>query len=210
MKKVYLFLATFMTGLCLSVALHAETLHFDVTRDGSPIGHHIFTFSGDDNERHVDVSTRLKVKALFVTVFRYEHDRKEVWKKGKLVSLKSKTHNDGSDETLNVTREGHEFQMVNHKGIGQNIDATTTLPVTLWTSKITDLTSLFSALDGRNYQVAFEKVGTDTVSINYTKVHTTHYKMTGDLERDLWYDDQNRLVKVAFMKNGSKIIYIRK
>lgn len=186
----------------------AKQLSFDVLRNGDKIGTHVFNISQKANETIVTVRTRLKVTAVFVTVFRYEHDRKEVWKDGKLITFTSKTHNDGDDLTLSVKNTGNAFMAIDQDGKQSSL-ANTALPVTLWYNKIVNGNQLFSALDAVIYSVSSRKVGNETIQIGSKRYQTTKYTMTGQLNRHLWYDQNGDLVKIQFDKDGSDIVYIR-
>ena len=53
-------------------------------------------------------------------------------------------------------------------------------------------------------------IGTEEVLTTSGKIiNAKHYAVTGDLERELWFDQANRLVHVLFKgQDGSSIEYI--
>jgi len=77
-----------------------EDLSFEVWRDGESIGTHALRFTRDGDRLFVDIEVALAVKVLFVTAYRYEQQRREVWKDGRLVAFRSKTHDDGTDYVI--------------------------------------------------------------------------------------------------------------
>lgn len=207
MKKFFLS-TVFLTFLLTSYYVEAKDLSFNVLRDGDKIGTHVFSISQNADQTRVKVRTRMKVKAAFITVFRYEHDRTEVWENGQLVSFDSVTHNDGDDLKLKVTRAGSALTVTDQDGRTKNIE-TSDLPVTFWNKGIMDKERLFSALDGNFYKISTREVGESVISINGKKYQAVHYKMFGSLERDLWYDKNGQLLKIKFRRRGSDIEYVR-
>ncbi|MEL0144514.1 MAG: DUF6134 family protein, partial [Alphaproteobacteria bacterium] len=51
------------------------------------------------------------------------------------------------------------------------------------------------------------EVGREDISAPGGLVPTKRYKMTGDLEIDLWYDDNGILAGLAFRARGSDVTY---
>src|SRR3546814_12899986 len=52
-------------------------------------------------------------------------------------------------------------------------------------------------------------LGPDTVFVKGSKEAAHHYAITGDLQRELWYDSNHVLVRVRFKaKDGSTIEYM--
>ena len=51
--------------------------------------------SGED--LMVEAENQIKVKVLFITAFRFEADRTELWRDGRLVAYRSQSHDGGTD-----------------------------------------------------------------------------------------------------------------
>lgn len=189
-------------------AADPQDLSLTVLRDGDPIGTQKYSFSKDGDKVMVNSSMHTQVKKLGITVYRHDFDGQEVWQNGQLVSFKSKTHDNGDDWDLAMQKQGDALQ-VNCNG------QTTTVPadamiVSLWNKDVLQKNELLSSLNGKPYKnLAVRDAGQEMITIKGQSVPAQHYVMTGDLERDLWYDQDGRLLKVAFDKNGSKIEYVR-
>lgn len=185
-----------------------KNLYFDVFRNGDKIGYHRFSFNQTNSDLNVNVKTNITVDIAFITVFRYEHERSEKWKDNSLISFAAKTHDDGTDKSLNVTKKGSllEFKSHSKKWTSSPSD----LPVTFWNIDILKKNTLFSVKDGKNYSVSVKNAGSQKLNLNGNSIDTTLYEMRGELNRDLWYDTNNQLVKISFTKDDSKIDYIRK
>jgi len=54
-------------------------------------------------------------------------------------------------------------------------------------------------------------LGMENVPVKGGQVTAHHYRLSGGLDRDLWYDGQGNLARVAFKADdGSTVTYIRK
>jgi hypothetical protein len=184
-------------------------LNYWVVRDGSPIGTHSVKFSGDDKNLTVDIATDVKVKVAFVTVYKFIHQGHEVWQDGQLVSLASKTDDDGTPHDLSITRKGDKYQAVDR---GKKLEANANLlPASLWHPKTVESahSALVNTLDGTKMAIDAVLKGEDEVKGLGGTVLAKHYQLSGELERELWFDPSGILVKVRFKgKDGSDIQYI--
>ena len=193
-------LALVFGGLLLAGSANAVTvpssgvLAFDVMREGNDIGDHRYTFLENGKALSVQVETDVAVKLplIGVTVFRFEHESHETWRDGRLSALRSKTNDDG---------EEHQVDLANAQGF----------PASLWNDAILGQTVLLNMVDGRSMKASVVDVGPETVQAKGKAVPAHHYRLSGDLERELWYDASGMLVKVAFTADdGSHIEYTLK
>ena len=66
-------------------------LNFSVMRKGDKIGSHRMVFTHSNDKTSVNITTRIKVKVLFVTAYHFEHNSRETWQGDQMTSLWSKT-----------------------------------------------------------------------------------------------------------------------
>jgi hypothetical protein len=71
-------------------------LRFRALWKGSSIGEHRVAFGTNGDRLVVNTHIDIAVRVLFFTVFRLKHDAQEIWQSGRLVSVKSTTHRDGT------------------------------------------------------------------------------------------------------------------
>ncbi|MFV1743662.1 MULTISPECIES: DUF6134 family protein [unclassified Phaeobacter] len=169
-------------------------LSFDVVRKGKDIGDHTYSFSGAGNSFTVTVATDIAVKIPLIrtTAYSFQHASVEQWKGGKLQNISSKTNDDG---------EPHQLKSANNG----------TLPASLWNDDIVRSQQLMNTIDGKIMKVRVADLGNETVMTKRGAVAVHHYRMSGDLARDLWYDADGNLAQVAFKADdGSTVMYIRK
>ena len=181
-------------------------LDFAVIRGDEQIGGHEMLFRQEGDALSVDVRTRIAVKVLFVTAYRFEHDGQELWRGGRLVRLDSKTDDDGTKHELHA-QAGAAGLEVSADGRHETVDAGI-LPASLWNEGVLRAGKLLNTLDGRAMAVTVEDLGAETVSVRGKPVAARHYRISGELERDVWYDANSVLAQVRFHgKDGSEILY---
>ena len=182
-------------------------LDFAVFRNGDKIGQHDLTFHDKDGNLAVDINTKIAVKVAFITAYRFEHEGHEIWHGDRLIRLWSKTNDDGTHHVLDaeVDKSGLEIHADGH-------DATAPaaiIPASLWNDGILRGGRILNTLDGSRMAVQVADLGPDTVFVKGQKETATHYSITGDLQRELWYDANHILVKIRFKaKDGSTIEYM--
>lgn len=186
-------------------------LEFTVLRDGDEVGSHVIRFHDAAGEVKVEVKTQVNVKLPFIglSVYHFDHEGHEVWRDGALVSLESATDDDGEAKAVTVRREGDVLR-VDSRGT-QHASSGQLLPASLWHPDIVRHSVLLNTLDGHEMQVVITEQGTDEVQVRGQTVSARHVVVSGGLNRELWYDADGVLVKVAFAaKDDSQIEYVLK
>ena len=203
--------ALFLSAARLANAALPESgkLDFTVLRGGSEIGTHRLEFSRQGDELKVDIGTDIAVKMLGIAVYRFEHEGHETWRDGQLVSLESKTNDDGTPHHLAVNAA--DGKLVVNGDARQGDENPDVIPASLWNEDLVKQNALLNTLDGSSMDVTVREVGPETVEVNGEPVTATHYSVTGKLERELWYDAAGVLVQVKFAgSDGSEISYVLK
>lgn len=182
-------------------------LDFTVLRNGEKIGRHDMSFSVDGDALKVDIKTDIAVKVLFVTAYRFEHEGHEIWQNGRLVRLWSQTNDDGKHHTLDATATDVALAVV---GDGNRTDAPVgIIPASLWNEGILSGGTVLNTLDGQPMAVQIQNMGQEAVDVRGKSTPANHFVVTGGLERELWFDAQNVLVKVRFKgEDSSDIEYV--
>jgi hypothetical protein len=183
-------------------------LDFTVVRDGSDIGTHRITFRRQNERIDVDVVTRIAVKVAFVTVYRFEHDGHEAWQDGRLMSMETKTHDDGKDHLLKVVRNGNGSYRATADGKSFDADGAA-VPASLWNPEFVKSGKLMNSLVGTPLRIAVAYKGEEAIPVHGRDVKAKHFSMTGEFERELWYDDHWVLVHMELKgKDGSRVKYV--
>jgi hypothetical protein len=202
-----------VTGFCLAgiarPATAEDPMVFDVLRDGNKIGEHRLVFERENSTLKVSVETAMTVKFAFLTVFRYEHKRIERWRDGELESLAGMTNDDGTEYEISIVRkEGHYSRTVN----GAEEELTGPVVVdSLWSKDRLSAGKLFSADSDSVYRVRSDLMGRETIEASGGPVEAEHYKLSGELDRDLWYGPTGELLKIKYESaEGETFEFVRR
>ncbi|MEP3299760.1 MAG: DUF6134 family protein [Pseudoruegeria sp.] len=188
------FAAASFTSAASANVPDSGTLQFDVVRKGKDIGDISYVFQGPTANVKVQINTNVAVKVplLGTKLYRFEQASIEHWQSGQLSSVKSKTNDNGDPHKMSS-------------------GATNLIPASLWNAKIVTQSRLLNTIDGSIMDVQFSNLGSETVLAQGQNIQATHYRMSGDLKRDLWFDDKGVLVRVKFKaEDGTDVTYIRK
>lgn len=180
---------------------------FKVFRDGEPLGHHRVAFRRKAKDLHVEIDIQLEVKFAFLTVFRYHHTNHEVWRDGHLVAIETKTDNDGESYWLSgrATEAGFEVE-----GSGGSFVAPAdVMPTSYWNPQTVNKSRLLDTQRGRLIDVDIVPAGSEIVVVEGRPANTQRYRMTGDLELDLWYAADGEWAKISFEARGAEVVYAR-
>lgn len=187
-------------------AASTQTLSYKVLKEGEPVGKETVSLTQEGDRLMVEVATETRVKVLFLD-FHYNHHRTETWVQGHLERMVADTDDDGAVHHLEIQRTAGAVKVtVDGKGLDLPPGA---LPLTLWGKAPLDRPSLYSIIDAEPYKVSTQDLGAESLSVAGRQVTAEHYRMAGDVERDLWYGPDGYLVKVAFQRRGYPIQFVR-
>ncbi len=203
-----------MLGLLAGPAAAAEmavaeglVLDYRVLRDGAPIGRHRVRFDRAGEALVVATRIRITYELLFVTLYRFELDAREMWRDGRLVGLEAEVNDDGARRTVRAAPSAGGLA-VTAAGRAWTAPATVA-PSSLWHRDMVPTPVLVDLRTGARLAVNFTEVGEATVTARGRPVEAVHYRVAGDLERELWYDGRGMLVRTRFEgADGSEIVYV--
>ncbi|HXP98353.1 MAG TPA: DUF6134 family protein [Telmatospirillum sp.] len=197
-----------LPGIAQATPSPAEThLDFTVLKNGSPIGHHWIDLIRNGDNETVSIKTNILVRMAYVPVYRFEHTGSEVWQHGHLVSLRSQTNDDGEEHSLVVGAKNDHIE-IDGDGLRSQADSGI-IPASLWNHDLVTQGVLLNTLTGKQMPVRVDTLGEEPVSAHGTETRALHYRVTGELQRDLWYDRSGTLVQVKFKaKDASDILYV--
>ncbi|AEO47829.1 hypothetical protein F11_06795 [Rhodospirillum rubrum F11] len=183
-----------------------RALVYEIRANDSPIGRETVTLRRQGGETRVVVETLSDTRILFVSVH-YDHHREELWRNGALVSVTTRTNDDGTRHSLSVVDQGGGRQVtVDGKPADLPTDA---LPLTLWTRAVVAGRPLYSVIDAELYSVASQAKGKETVVIAGAAIDAERFSLKGDIDRELWYDGEGLLLRATFSRRSFPIEFIR-
>lgn len=200
--------ATFAHAAFAGVAFadHAREYNFTVLRNGNPIGYHRVTLNPEGDRLEVEAKTELTLKWGPITIFRFDHERREVWEGTQLLDLASKTNDNGKNYEIAIKPDGEGYIRTVNGRIDKFDDSTKVL--SLRDKSTLKNGNFISPVEDKIFSIDFEYVGKDNLWIGDEEADVEYYKITGEIERQLWYDALGHVVKVQFKRLGSDIQYI--
>ncbi|NIA71297.1 hypothetical protein HBA54_22105 [Pelagibius litoralis] len=181
---------------------------FLVLRHGNVIGEHRFDFSRRNGDFVVEVAIDIAVDLLGITLFRFTHRAEEVWRDGWLQSLITATDDDGTLWRVKSERSGGVLRgTVND--VAFDVSGFV-VPASLWHRDTPKTQVLFGTIDGRTKVVKAENLGEETLSVAGQARQTRHFRLTGEIERDVWYGADCDIAKVTFPARDGSLITLER
>jgi hypothetical protein len=197
--------ATFL--LLVATPLHAETVDFQVLRNGSQIGTHIMSFARNGDDINVSVAIDIDFKFAFITLYRFVHEGHELWRQGRLVSMDTVTNDDGTKHRVSVRADGETYQIAVD---GRNFVTPRIALGSLWRADYPADGTMLDTVDGSLLKVRSRHIGEEKIATADGEVSAQHYEIRGDLVRDIWFDAKGSLLRLLFpADDGSQIEYRR-
>ena len=202
-KSIYHLVILVCVGF--NVSLKAEqwpsgTFEYDVDHDRyGNIGVHTVTLKQRANVLVVEAKSRVKVDVLFWS-YRFEADQKEVWNNGRLIEYKSSTRDDlnKKGETLVVTARAAGDKLI-IKGPNGRVEAPGNIYSSHpWNPDIVQQSVLMEAKTGELKSVGIESSAVEELYVADKHVKARKYIMTGELQRELWYDQSGKCIQTRF------------
>jgi hypothetical protein len=139
---------------------------------------------------------------------RYRYHGSEVWKDGRLLRLDSTSSDDRKQTTVSAAAEGDGARVV--------VDGQArVIPGPVWVTtywrlpaaEVRGLTqTLLDADNGHDLRGKLERVGSGQVVVAGQPLSCMRYRLLGDVQVDLWYDAQDRLVRQEWGQDGHRVV----
>lgn len=210
-------LKRFLTAISIAFSLFSlpaaparaqKPVTLTVMRKGEDIGTQSIRFDRQGDTLKVSLTTRIAVKVLFVTAYKFTFDGAETWKDGKLVALDDRTNDNGERHDVHVEQKNGKL-MLTADGTSREISADT-IPGSWWNSKLADRKELLDVFTGKIEPVSIRKLGREKVKVGGGEVMADHYEVTGGLQRNLWFTPDGTVVRQTVVKKGDLIEYVTK
>lgn len=177
---------------------------YDVLRKGKKIGSHRIQFARSDLGLSVTAKTKMKVKLLFVTVYKYEYVSEEVWCGDSLLGVQSRVNDNGSRSETLLRRDGSTY--VVQKGDQTYTVGSDFFPTNHWNKNVIGARRLFNTITGELDTVSYSVAGSKTMDTKLGTKTVTQYSVGGDLPLQSFYDRSGNWSGMAFEhKDGSTI-----
>lgn len=187
----------------------ATSLQFRVELDGRPIGEHRFELRQAGGTQEVVSTAEFTVRILFVDLYRYRHTATERWRNGCLVSLESRTDDNGEIGAVAAHRSGEGLAVTAtgtrdwHGGCVRSF--------AYWNPDLLEDGHLLNSQTGEYVPVRVDSLGESSIAVRGRAEPARHYRIVGEgLEIDLWYGrDQEWLALESRTPHGRRLRYER-
>lgn len=129
--------------------------NFDVYLDDKEIGFHTFELDRVDDALVLHSEAVFKVKVLFLTAFRYEHNNREVWRDGCLRSIEARTDANGKEFNVKGVVDDGGFLLESADGRAPIDDCVATFAY--WDRDLLERDRLLNSQTGEYLDVEFEE-----------------------------------------------------
>lgn len=197
------------SAVAISMGIFSDReLAYTVTRNGTPIGSHVYTFNRDGERVRVDIRTDIDFRLLSVPIYRFKHESHEVWVGDRLIRMVSKTNDNGDPVKIEVRADGAILKVENRQE-SVNVDADA-IPASLWNREVVDRERLLNTVNGEVMTTKVTDLGEETLTTAGESITARRFRLSGDYNRDLWYDIRDgKLVRVRFeAADGSEVEYV--
>lgn len=193
-----------------TASLYAKSTSYRIMRKGKRIGKHSIQIEKSTTEGTeeftVAVNSRIKVTILKVPVFSFNYQATEVWQDGMLQKVEAETTENSTKTVVSAVRQGAEFVLTQN----QKRETVSGLEHASnhWNPAVLRSTSLFNTLTGKRNSVQVELLGVSRLDLPAGSIEATHFRYTGNLQAEVWYDNNGRWVQLKFEgDDGSVILY---
>lgn len=171
------------------------------------IGTHSLTFSLEGEDLIVAVNVRIRVKVLFITAHSLAANRRETWRDGRLVAYRSNTVENNRPTDVAAHEEGGQFVIEGPKG---RVEAHgPVFPTNPWNPDIVNARQLMETRTGELLRVSVAPAGEEEVAVAGKAVKARKYLISGDMDRELWFDGNGNLLQFRFVRDGATLTFTR-
>ena len=192
-----------------AISSEAVNRRFSIYYKDARIGAHTVTHSAAGDGAGVRIATTIEmtVKVLFFTAFAFAHQSEEIWRDGRLMSLKSVTVEDGETTHVSGTATAQGFRNVsNALPFIAAPDALTSN--CLWSPDVLRQDTLIDAQYGGVIGVSVRKLADERLALPGRTAGASRYRfITPYVAGSIWYDEAGRWVQAAFERDGAFVEY---
>ena len=172
------------------------------------VGRHVITFVCQGDDLVVETRVEGKIRVLAIPIFKREATYREVWRDHRLMAFDSHFVDNGEVYEVKARADGDHTVIEGRRG---RIEAPATVVSNHpWNYAVLDRTLLFDTQRGRLQKVRVTAAGTETITVAGRATQARKYIVTGDLERELWYDEAGNWLQSRLEHDGAKITLTRR
>jgi Domain of unknown function (DUF6134) len=178
---------------------------FDVYLDDRKIGYHHFFMAEAGETRQLRSVASFEYSLMFVPLFRYEHENREIWQGECLHSIDSQTDSNGEAFRVNGRRTAGEFQLSTQGGDASLPECV--MSFAYWNPAFLEQPTLLNTQNGAFMPVTVSGPVPEQLDIQGELIATNRYGLeAGDLRLDLWYSENREWVALESEVRGGRTL----
>lgn len=168
---------------------------FRVLLDGRDIGRHDFRVIEQADGQEIDSRARFQVKALLIPLYRYEHDDRETWRDGCLVSLDARTNDNGRRQSVKGVLRNETFSVQRQDGSAELPSCVRTFAY--WDPDFLRAHQLLNTQTGLYEEVQIESRGREQIEVlGQSRTAVRHSVRAGKYAIDVWYSPEGEWLQL--------------
>ena len=185
----------------------AEIRDFEVRVDNKPAGTHRLTIKTTGDTHEVAFQTDVKMDfVVYAYVFKFRGT--EVWRDGRLENTDIRCEDGGKKRSFSLKTEG-DVQQVAFNGKPVATTSSALMSTAYWrlpSAESRKKTLTIADVDtGQIRSTTLNAVGKTTISSSGQMLECRHFKIEGPSPAELWFDDQDRLVRQKSVEVGHQL-----
>jgi hypothetical protein len=189
-------------------AADTEARDYAVLVGGKTAGEaHIAITRQNNGVVEVRCDTDIKVTAVLVT-YKYSYRGVETWKSGRLVSFSSNCNDNGKRFVVSAAAEAKGVR-VRTNGV-EHMARHEVWLTSYWSlpdAKLRNqLIPILDADTGKDLDGRLQFVATEQRTVAGQVVNLNHYRLSGKVSADFWYDGSERLVRQEWVEQGHRTV----
>jgi hypothetical protein len=198
-----------LSGASRAAAADKEVREFTTLIDRKPAGNYRMTISTDEQGNvTMEGNATISLSIFRIKTYSYSYQGTEVWKDGRLMKFSSVTNDDGKKYTVSGKAEQEGFRVtVNDRERITRGDVWVTTYWRLPDAKFRgQALALLDADTGSDLGGTLQYVGIEALTIANQQVNCAHYRLTGGVTVDFWYDGSDRLVHQEWVEDRHRVV----
>lgn len=204
MMRTLLTLALALAATGLRAEPQMQRLSFAIMRNGVQIGQHDMEIAVDGATTTVDFRTQIAVKVMFINAYSFGYVGREIWTDNNFVSFQSQTNDNGKAHAVTASAGADKTTIV---ADGKSIEAPgSVIPASFWSMSLLARTAFFHTENGLPLKIAVADLGNEQLSTRMGPKLAHHFRLTGGLERDLWFDQNGTPLRYQLKGTDNSLI----
>lgn len=178
---------------------------FRVFLDDKEIGRHDFYLEQQGSNRVLHTAAEFEYKLLFVKLYEYQHENREVWRGDCLEQIASTTDANGKPFRVRGEQEGNGFAVEAAKGEARLPACVMTFAY--WNHDFLKQTHLLNSQDGEFLEVAVSPPVLEELQVRGKPTPAWRYHLAaGPLKLELWYSEDYQWLGLASTTESGRIL----